>query len=80
MMKKSLLLLFACCGILLMGCSTPQTWLNEALDYCVAQSERALDELQPLDFQASPRNIAPNEHHWSTRPVSKELWLSLIHI
>lgn len=73
-MKKSLLLLFACCGILLMGCSTPQTWLDEALDYCVAQSERALDELQPLDFQASPRNIAPNEHHWSMRPVSKELW------
>lgn len=73
-MKKSLFALFVCSCMLFMGCASQSSWLDEALDYCVAQSERSLDELQPLDFNASPRNIAPEANHWSTRPVSKELW------
>ena len=56
------------------GCSSPSSFSEQALDYCAAQTERALEELQPLDYMLSPRNIAPDEHQWSLRPVSKELW------
>jgi len=74
-MKKFYAFLMVLAVSLSLGCSTPErTWLDEALDYCAAQSQRALDELQPLDYTLSPRNIAPDAQHWSTRPVSKELW------
>ncbi len=74
-MKKFYAFLMVLAVSMSLGCSTPErTWLDEALDYCAAQSQRALDELQPLDYTLSPRNIAPDAQHWSTRPVSKELW------
>lgn len=73
-MKKVIkrLLVMACMG--LSACSAPTSFCEQALDYCASQTLRALDELQPLDYTLSPRNIAPDEAHWSLRPISKELW------
>lgn len=62
------------CAVLCAACTPKVSFVEESLDYCVAQTRRSLDMLQPYDYMMSPRNIAPGDSVWHQRPVSKELW------
>ncbi len=62
------------CAVLCAACTPKASFVEESLDYCVAQTRRSLDMLQPYDYMMSPRNIAPGDSVWHQRPVSKELW------
>ena len=62
------------CTVLCAACTPKASFVEESLDYCVAQTRRSLDMLQPYDYMMSPRNIAPGDSVWHQRPVSKELW------
>lgn len=66
--------LFCVLYMLLAACAPKSSFPEEALDYCIAQTERSLEQLQPHDYMMSPRNIAPGDSVWHQRPVSKELW------
>lgn len=48
----------------------------DALDYCAAQTRRALRELSPVDATRAPRNILSGETRWNLRPVKAEEWCS----
>ncbi|MCF0176948.1 MAG: hypothetical protein HUJ94_08920, partial [Bacteroidales bacterium] len=58
--------------------SGEKMFADRALDWCDAKVALALDRLSSedgvLDPSLSPRNIAPGDSTWSTRPVCKELW------
>lgn len=56
------------------GCGRQTDFPQTALDYCAAQTSRALEQLQPADYTLSPRSIAPGGDRWLCRPVSQELW------
>lgn len=62
------------CAVLCAACTSKASFVEESLDYCVSQTQRSLDMLQPYDYMMSPRNIAPGDSVWHQRPVSKELW------
>lgn len=62
------------CALICAACTTKASFTDAALDYCVCQTERSLEQLKPYDFMMSPRNIAPGDSVWHQRPVSKELW------
>ncbi|MGN1233643.1 MAG: glycoside hydrolase family 88 protein [Candidatus Cryptobacteroides sp.] len=72
-MKPTLILLI-CTSLLLSACRQSDDFATQALDYCIAQTERSLDQLSPCDYTLSPRNIAPGDTLWHQRPVSQELW------
>ena len=55
------------------ACSKPASFVDEALDYCVTKTIQAQGHLG-VDYQASPRNIAPGEAEWACRPVSEDNW------
>lgn len=52
----------------------PKSDTERSLDYCAAQVERTLEELRPNDYTLTLRNIAPGEHRWNLRKVTKEEW------
>lgn len=62
------------CALICAACTTKASFTDAALDYCVCQTERSLEQLKPYDFMMSPRNIAPGDSVWHQRPVCKELW------
>ena len=67
---------------LLASCQQQQTTLNvkQQLDYCAAQVNRALEELQDsadtYDFTMEPRNILEGETVWNCRKASAQEWCS----
>lgn len=61
-------------ALLLSGCASRPVFTDEALDYCLSQTTRSLEQLKPYDFTMSPRNVAPGDSVWHQRPVCKELW------
>ena len=61
-------------ALLLSGCASRPVFTDEALDYCLSQTTRSLEQLRPYDFTMSPRNVAPGDSVWHQRPVCKELW------
>lgn len=79
-MKNAAVKLFSAviAAISAVGCNTGQSVreadMDKPLDYCIAQTRKALAQLQPYDYSLSPRNIAPGEDRWNLYPVSKELW------
>lgn len=79
MIRIKTILMCLPCALIIAACypktSEPAAaFADEALDYCVSQTERSLEMLQPYDYMMSPRNIAPGDSVWHQRPVSKELW------
>lgn len=79
MIRIKTILMCLPCALIIAACyqktSEPAVaFADEALDYCVSQTERSLEMLQPYDYMMSPRNIAPGDSVWHQRPVSKELW------
>ena len=62
------------CTLMCAACAPKVSFSESALDYCIGQTERSLEQLKPYDFMMSPRNIAPGDSVWHQRPVSKELW------
>ena len=75
----SLLLTASVCGCAVCaGCAkhddSQTAFAEQALDYCVDQTRRSLEALQPFDCMMSPRNIAPGAANWSLLPVSREQW------
>ena len=71
---KPILTLSICAILLATSCKSEKDFARQALDYCLCQTERSLEELNPYDFTLSPRNIAPGDSVWHQRPVSQELW------
>lgn len=71
---KPAVILSICASLLIISCRPNNNFAEEALDYCLAQTERSLRQLAPYDFNLSPRNIAPGDSVWKQCPVSKELW------
>ena len=65
---KSFLIGLTCMAIAA-ACAPKASFTEEALGYCLAQTERSLDQLKPYDFMMSPRNIAPGDSLWHQRPV-----------
>lgn len=65
--------------LLLSGCDTGNEpapdFPENALDYCVKQTFRTLEALQPLDYNRIPHNAAPDASCWSLSPVSRGLWI-----
>ena len=79
MIRIKTILICLPCALIIAACypktSEPAAaFADEALDYCISQTERSLEMLQPYDYMMSPRNIAPGDSVWHQRPVSKELW------
>lgn len=79
MIRIKTILMCLPCALIIAACypktSEPAAaFADEALDYCVSQTERSLEMLQPYDYMMSPRNIALGDSVWHQRPVSKELW------
>ena len=62
------------CAFACAACAPNVSFTDSALEYCVEQTERSLEQLKPYDFMMSPRNIAPGDSVWHQRPVCKELW------
>ncbi|MCD8043271.1 MAG: glycoside hydrolase family 88 protein [Tannerellaceae bacterium] len=69
------------CILLWASCSTsnvPETEYKvdtvSALDYCSAQVNRTLQELQPIDYTMMPRNIMADEQRWNLRKATKDEW------
>ena len=54
-------------------CSKPASFTDESLDYCVNKVVRAQEHLG-ADYLASPRNIAPGDSVWVSRPVAEDNW------
>lgn len=73
-MNKVLIAFTAALGIT--GCSQPHVFPGTALDYCAAQVERSLSELQGTPCTMMPRNIAPGETRWNLRRATREEWTS----
>ncbi|MCD8164773.1 MAG: glycoside hydrolase family 88 protein [Bacteroides sp.] len=76
-------ILFAGSLLALMGCSQPQPAeqpdVEKALNYCAAQVQRTLTELQGdsgIDYMEMPRNIMDSLSSWHTRKATKEEWCS----
>lgn len=67
-----LILLFAC--ITLSAQAVTKLDVNKALRYCAKQTNRTLQELQPIDYTMMPRNILENETKWNCRKASKDEW------
>ena len=79
MIRIKTILMCLPCALIIAACypktSEPAAaFADEALDYCISQTERSLEMLQPYDYMMSPRNIAPGDSVWHQRPVSEELW------
>ena len=79
-MKKTLFAITFCA---LAACQSQQTKVlnvEQALDYCAAQVNKALDELQgndgTYDFTMQPRNILQGETSWNCRQARAEEWCS----
>ena len=78
---KKILFAITCC--VLAGCQmqqTPQLDVDQALDYCASQVNRALGELRAhdgtYDFSMEPRNILEGETKWNCRKAAAEEWCS----
>jgi len=50
--------------------------VDKALKYCAGQTNRTLNELEPIDYTMMPRNIMDSLNTWSCRKVSNEEWTS----
>ena len=79
MIRIKTILMCLPCALIIAACypktSEPAaSFADEVLDYCISQTERSLEMLQPYDYMMSPRNIALGDSVWHQRPVSKELW------
>ncbi|MBQ7420138.1 MAG: glycoside hydrolase family 88 protein [Prevotella sp.] len=78
-MKKILFALTICT---LTACHTQEEGMNveEPLQYCVSQVNRALDNLRDssgnYDYTMEPRNILEGETTWNRRKASAEEWCS----
>lgn len=61
-----------------LSCNYPQFDVNESLDYCVHQVERALEELKPHDYTMIPRNIlaTDTQQGWNCREAIPQEWCS----
>ena len=80
MMKK---ILFAITSCLLAACQSQQPSgldVDNALDYCATQVNKALDALREsdgtYDFTMEPRNILEGETTWNCRKAAAEEWCS----
>ena len=72
--RTKALMLGIICAFACAACAPNVSFTDSALEYCVEQTERSLEQLKPYDFMMSPRNIAPGDSVWHQRPVCKELW------
>ena len=47
------------------------------IEYCIIQARRSMEELSPVDYTHSPRNIGAGECHWNLRNAkTAEEWCS----
>lgn len=65
--------------VLLSACSpkTDTDFVDNALKYCAAQTERSIRELKgnsSTDYSMMPRNVLKNESKWNCRKATKEEW------
>lgn len=74
MIRTKSFLIGLACAVVFAACAPKASFTEEALNYCVSQTERSLEMLRPYDYMMSPRNIAPGDSVWHQRPVCKELW------
>lgn len=54
--------------------SRPALDVDEQINYCQRQVSYSLDELSPLDYTKTPRNIMAGESHWNLRDATPEEW------
>ncbi len=58
-----------------MGARSQELDVDKQLDYCRRQVVKSLDDLAPIDYTMTPRNIAPDGKHWNLRSVkTPEEW------
>ncbi len=75
-MKRGLITLSLSLAMLSCQSEKEPSFIDGALDYCTAKIERSLDELSPIDYTQSPRNVEPGGTKWNLRAVSKAQWTS----
>ena len=71
-MKKFLILV--CLLASAVSCTEKEDFVDDAIDFCLRQTDRSLEQLHPYNFSMSPRNVAPGDTIWHQCPVSQELW------
>ncbi len=64
-------------GLVLATSCAQELDVDKQVQYCQQQVKRSLNELSPIDYQQTPRNIGPDETHWNLKNAkTPEEWCS----